>query len=234
LKRRVQEGAFALIDCLGFKGVWKRTNPTLLLQKLSQIERTAVKQIAEREDLKHFSFSLITPRIRLLSDTVAISLQYEKKEGETPDEYQKNYLVIIACHVVIQILDLFITGEPYLVLRGCITYGEHLSEGNFIVGPAVDEAAEHMNVAEGAFIWLLPSEAIRYRSTRERWTALLALDRPDLWASAVEKRHKRGRDVTWALEMIEKYGREVFAEAFRGLISSLITAPVVIDPGVVA
>lgn len=226
----MEEGAFALIDCLGFKGIWKRANPALLLQKLSQIEQTAVEQIAGKENLKHFSFSPMTPRIRLLSDTVAISLQYEKKEGETPDEYQKNYLIVIACHIVIQILDSFITGEPYLVLRGCITYGEHISEGNFIVGPAVDEAAEHMNVAEGAFIWLLPSAAIRYRSTRERWNALLALDRPDILALAVEWRHKRGRDMTWALEIIEKHGREAFGEVFRRVTRSAIAAPIVIDP----
>ena len=34
----MQEGAFAFIDCLGFKGIWKRENLNLLLKKLNGIK----------------------------------------------------------------------------------------------------------------------------------------------------------------------------------------------------
>ncbi|HEY6909514.1 MAG TPA: hypothetical protein VI356_09105 [Myxococcales bacterium] len=44
-----------------------------------------------------------------------------------------------------------------LVYRGTVAAGKLLTDGSFIIGPAVDEAAELMNVAEGAFIWCAPS-----------------------------------------------------------------------------
>jgi hypothetical protein len=158
----MREGAFALIDCLGFKGIWKRTGPAVLVQKLLGIEQTVSEQIASAQRV--FSFIPVNPRVSFLSDTVAISLQFEEQESETFTERQRNYLVHLICFVVIGVLDLFLKGEPPLVLRGCISYGEHLSEGNFIAGPAVDDAAEYMNIAEGAFIWLHPSAAVRYRA----------------------------------------------------------------------
>jgi hypothetical protein len=41
--------------------------------------------------------------------------------------------------------------------RGVVTFGEAAIEENFVVGPAVDEAAEAMNAAQGALVWLTPS-----------------------------------------------------------------------------
>ena len=56
-------------------------------------------------------------------------------------------------------MDLYIKGAPHLMLRGCITYGEHVTHENFLVGPAVDATAEYMNSAQGAFVWFLPPAA---------------------------------------------------------------------------
>lgn len=71
----MQEGAFALIDCLGFKGIWKRTDQTLLLEKLKNIMRRIHPQIIAGLPfhLLRRTF-IITPS--LLSDSVAISLRY--------------------------------------------------------------------------------------------------------------------------------------------------------------
>ena len=46
---------------------------------------------------------------------------------------------------------------PALAYRGCIAFGEFDMEEGFVIGGAVDEAAEHMEKAEGAFIWCAPS-----------------------------------------------------------------------------
>ncbi|MGA2936119.1 MAG: hypothetical protein ABSF52_03355 [Syntrophobacteraceae bacterium] len=54
----------------------------------------------------------------------------------------------------------FIQDNPPLLLRGCITSGEYATEHNFLIGPAVDNAAEYMNCAQGAFVWFAPSAAI--------------------------------------------------------------------------
>jgi hypothetical protein len=44
-------------------------------------------------------------------------------------------------------------------LRGCISHGQHLIEENFLIGPAVDETAEYIDTAQGAFVWFLPDAA---------------------------------------------------------------------------
>jgi len=41
--------------------------------------------------------------------------------------------------------------------RGCITYGRFEVDKEFIVGPAVDEAASLASLAEAAAVWLAPS-----------------------------------------------------------------------------
>ncbi len=167
----MREGAFALIDCLGFKGIWKRGDHRTaaelkkyqlrLIKKLRAITKE-VPALAEAgaRPYRHFSEPVV-PGVNLLSDSVAISLQYDEKLP--PKGRYKNYLAWLACESTLKVLDRFRRDTPALVLRGCITYGEHISEGNFIVGPAVDDAAEGMDIAQGAFIWLHPTAADKYR-----------------------------------------------------------------------
>ena len=166
----MHEGAFALIDCLGFKGIWKRTdNDRVLHDKLKRI----VKQV-QPQLIAGVPFELLRRRwvinASLLSDSVAISLRYDDEDvrgtsrpRRKTKEREKSYLVWLLAASTIKILDLFLEDEPTLLLRGCITYGEHEQEGNFIVGPAVDYAAETLEVAQGAFVWLHPSAAPKYQ-----------------------------------------------------------------------
>ena len=76
-------------------------------------------------------------------------------------------MVWLICASTIRVLDIYLKGEPSLVLRGCITYGEYehkiTETGSFIVGPAVDDAAENMEISQGAFVWLRPEAAALYR-----------------------------------------------------------------------
>ena len=44
-----------------------------------------------------------------------------------------------------------------LAYRGAVTYGGYELRSNFILGPAVDEAARAHDAAQGALIWLMPS-----------------------------------------------------------------------------
>lgn len=230
----MREGAFALIDCLGFKGIWKRTDPILLLQKLSRIEQTVHDEIGspfEGIPFKKLSFGPIKLNVRLLSDTVAISLQYEERAGETPEKWQTNFLVGLICQAVVQVLDLFLKGEPHLVLRGCISYGEHLSEGNFIAGPAVDEAAEHMNIAEGAFVWLLPSAEDRYMSMSARSYLMMTMLPPEVVVESWKVLKERGVKIAEpALDAVEKIGAEAAVGAWQSILKPILTAPLVIAP----
>lgn len=168
----MREGAFALIDCLGFKGIWKRAEPEKVLAKLRLVEEAIKSSLTRFPNMltQIENVPRLKPHCCLLSDTVAISMQFEEDQEFEFGYREEAFLTYIVCGAVIEILDLFLVSDPALILRGCITYGEHLSEGNFIVGPAVDEAAEHMNIAEGAFVWLHPNAASRYGEVMRRMT----------------------------------------------------------------
>jgi len=172
----MREGAFALIDCLGFKGIWKRTDQTLLLEKLRRIlDRIHLQLIAGLP--YHLLRRDVILTASLLSDSVAISLRYEddgskddasKQKAKKIREIRENsYLVWLICASTVRVLDLYLEGKPSLVLRGCITFGDYehntTETGSFIVGPAVDDAAEKVEISQGAFVWLHPEAAELYR-----------------------------------------------------------------------
>ena len=78
----MNEGAVAFIDCLGWKGIWRRTSAQLVIDRIK-----AIKTIAEDEARKFTtSFNLMfgkagNMRIHqtFISDTVAIGVDVEKK-----------------------------------------------------------------------------------------------------------------------------------------------------------
>jgi hypothetical protein len=136
--------------------------------------------------------------VRLLSDTIALSLQLKEENGAKPRESEKNFLVGLISQII-KVLDLLIKDDRPLVLRGCISFGEHLSEGNFIAGPAVDEAAEYMNMAEGAFIWLLPSAQRRHSDLMDRTSQILNSLTPELFKDSFARLRERGLETGLSL-----------------------------------
>lgn len=158
----MQKGAFALIDCLGFKGIWERYDAETVIAKLLNIEKSLDEEIAlPTTKLEVIKRGFVKPQIKLLSDTVAISLKVEENslEIENPDPT----LVGTMCILLTKILTYFAENEPHLLMRGCVTFGEHIAEKNFLIGRAVDEAAEYMDLANGAFVWLTPSADEKYK-----------------------------------------------------------------------
>jgi hypothetical protein len=69
----------------------------------------------------------------------------------------KGTAVFIACKLASAIVAMGARTEPSLAYRGCISFGDFEVRDRFLVGPAVDEAAAANNLAQGAFVWLLPS-----------------------------------------------------------------------------
>jgi hypothetical protein len=159
--KEMDEGGFALVDCLGFKGIWKRTDPIRLLEILHDLEDSAN---GEALALGALMQDTVMVHARMLSDTLAISLRQPRS---TPVE-KGNQLVAHVVLAMISLIHRFAMNDPPLLLRGCITYGPHLCDRSFLVGPAVDCAAEHMNLPQGAFVWLHPSAANRYRAHIQR------------------------------------------------------------------
>jgi len=149
----MKSGSFALIDCLGFKGIW-REDHIALMAKLKSIDKAANKAAHDivNPDIKP-TISDQRLEVKLLSDTIAISLTWKKNEGS-------KFIQLVTMALIVQsLMDLFLKDTPHLLLRGCITYGQHVTQKNFLVGPAVDDTAEYMNCAQGAFIWFLPPAA---------------------------------------------------------------------------
>jgi hypothetical protein len=226
----MQEGAFVLIDCLGFKGIWKRTDPELLLQKFSKLGPSIQERLGQLEMLFSFKGSdELRIHNRLLSDTVAISLQLERQEGSEYSDNDRQMLVFCACIITPLIMHWFLEGEPPLILRGCVTYGKHFIENNFIAGPAVDEAAEYMNLAEGALVWLHPSAATLYRECRDDLSGFTTLTEESIREKIQEKEAALTCNVL-TRHVLESRGRHGLEEFFKLVISSMTEVPFVIDP----
>lgn len=158
------EGAFALVDCLGWKGIWNRLDSKgrkvttrQILQKVKKIQ----DQITESTQTLKFGYKTfrvkVKPRVLFLSDTVVLSVPpVEHDEQDISDEIKGSLAVEMASILLTRIIDTFLEDEPYLTVRGCLTYGEHTVSRNYILGPAVDEAADNYEISQGAFVWLHP------------------------------------------------------------------------------
>jgi hypothetical protein len=148
----MKTGAVVMLDALGFKGIWKR-HPNAL-QKLRAIQNVA-DQITEGYSK---TLALIRPgtmkaKMTFLSDTIVIEVSGGDPASSRP-EYQE---IAMASFFASSVNMLGVREPPPLAYRGVITYGEFEVEGPFVVGPAIDEAAELMNLAEAAITWLAPS-----------------------------------------------------------------------------
>lgn len=226
----MKDGALVLADCLGFKGIWNRVDPEKLIQRLKNIETGAATRVVPKYSSSMMSFGSIRFHFRQLSDTVVLSIQYEDSayaEGREPDHRQKNLLVSIACESAAVLANMFIDSDMPLPLRGCISFGPHLCEGNFLVGPAIDQAAEYMNAPEGAFIWVLPSAADRHAAFLARSLTLLGQP-PETIMAAHAIALERGAEEARRVINHPEAGSEPFIEALRMTYAQVLAAPMVI------
>ncbi len=144
----LETGALVMIDALGFRGIWRRFEPATIIAKLH-----ALKDVAE-ESMKGFDITY-TSRAAFLSDTIVIGLT---PTGKVADRDAGEALVLLqAGFRVVYLTLLALEKAPPIAYRGCISFGEFEISGPFVLGEAVDEAAAHYEIAEGAFVWLTPS-----------------------------------------------------------------------------
>jgi hypothetical protein len=52
-----------------------------------------------------------------------------------------------------------------IAYRGCISFGDYEMDERFIIGKAVNDAAEHYELADAALVWLTPSALEVWNST---------------------------------------------------------------------
>jgi hypothetical protein len=152
-------GAFALLDCLGFKGIWRRrsTKPEELLEFLFATKRSANSDLRIAQTISGVHGDKVELKFAFISDTVAVSALY--KEGYKPPPSDEGFLVSVVAASCGEVQKRFLQAPTPLALRGCITYGEHVVIDAFFAGPAVDDAASLGEIAQGAFMWLTPDAA---------------------------------------------------------------------------
>jgi hypothetical protein len=150
----MQTGAFALIDALGFKGIWKKHGEEQILAKLQKMERTTREQVdfANRRPSLGFVGNV---HVTFLSDTIAIGCELGQEPPESNGLLTRNVLTIGRLVLLLSsLLKSAALTDPPLAYRGCVSAGSFTIRSNFILGPAVDQAASMDRVAEGAFVWL--------------------------------------------------------------------------------
>jgi hypothetical protein len=163
-------GAVAVVDIMGFKGIWRRFWPPGVIYKLRTMSERF--EAAFRGPIVHGAGARRT--FVALSDTMVLSSSVT--ESEDDDEEQEDdggveeWMVLGDLCGALEALWLSAvretsTARPPLTLRGAVAWGEHLTWNYpYILGPAVDEAAEGEKAPVGALIFFTPTaEAVLNR-----------------------------------------------------------------------
>jgi hypothetical protein len=155
----MRKRAFVMLDALGFKGIWKKHKPSVVLYKMNSI-KAAIDDDLKRARLKGVykdSASVLRKvSTSFLSDTIIIEVQTKPLPGMS-EEITNGLAILIAMLRASAIIQTAVETEPRLLYRGTAAFGRCTKMRDFVIGPAVDEVAATMNLAQGALVWLAPS-----------------------------------------------------------------------------
>jgi len=151
---RLDLGAIAILDALGFKGIWARENTRAVLDRLIALRRTGLDLQGEDCSGVLVNDLGLRHRVRCMSDTIVVTVVVKGPNAPTRALYKAMFS---AAMIAGQIMYNALHGTPAFLFRGCIAAGKMKEQADFLIGPAVDEAAERFEVAAGPFLWLAPS-----------------------------------------------------------------------------
>jgi hypothetical protein len=184
-KRKIEEakarsgmklGALALMDALGFKGIWKDPNrPADVLRRMAALKKSAKAFRKHFRDEAFVGMPVVETRVLFVSDSIFLAAWPGSRRGQTARTLKDE------CLFAVELMALILTWRAVegdgvkFRYRGVIGYGEFAVAGrdDFIVGPAVDEVASLEREAEGAFVWMAPSA-----NSREDEAGLIRYDVP--------------------------------------------------------
>lgn len=123
-------GAVALLDVLGWKGIWTRKKDAIgdLLATVADVEKIAKKSRTGKVGGYWRQFNDLRSKLLLLSDTIVLTVQGDERRS-----------IELATHIVASIIAHGV--KRGLPMRGAISAGKFYSKGNVFVGPAIDEVA---------------------------------------------------------------------------------------------
>ena len=143
----MKAGAVAMIDALGFRGIWDRWPAAEVMRNMHAMKRRVEDELREIGTQPEMQFDAT-----FLSDTVVFGLSLPTTIP--------NHIALSAIYVgdiVSRILTYSARSSTPLAYRGAITCGDYEIDTNFVMGSAVDEAATCYELADAAIVWLAPS-----------------------------------------------------------------------------
>lgn len=149
-----------MMDALGFKGIWRRHAPADVIAKLRALEKAtaSVTSPMEADDSRTRGHHRLQVRTSVLSDTLVVGVAFDPKtRGDRTLAPVPGHAIIRAASIGNMLLRRGGEGKVRFAYRGAIAFGDFEVTDRFVVGAAVDEAAEAYEQAEGAFVWLTPS-----------------------------------------------------------------------------
>ncbi|MGC4070160.1 MAG: hypothetical protein QM784_36980 [Polyangiaceae bacterium] len=162
----MRAGFFAMFDALGFKGIWDRAAradpPWNVLDKLEKLVAAAADVQGAIEDahatlVQKGELRRTEVKTLLLSDTIVVAATDESPDGLANSASSWASMLSVGSLVSGILSHAANAPEPRLAYRGCISYGKFEIRSNFVMGPAVDEAATLVDSAQAALVWLTPS-----------------------------------------------------------------------------
>ena len=171
-RSEVNIGAVALIDALGFRGIWGRHPPDEVLSEL----KTMKDWMEARVTAQFSSQPWMQCQVAFLSDTIAVSMALEQST-----ENRDAMSVVYLSDVISWVLDRMLRSHVPLAYRGAIAVGRYEVSPHFLLGPAIDEAAAAHEMAQGPLIWLTPharDEVARWLKHQPHNTHLVKFDVP--------------------------------------------------------
>ena len=162
----MRRGALSMFDALGFKGIWTREEvrdePERVITKLKDLQSHAHKtrDLIRKElpEIEKQAGLRIEVETIFLSDTVVIGAWADLAPGADVTTEQRDFAAVVAVsRLTSSVLAHGALKPAPFAYRGSITFGDFALDERFIVGPAVDAAAEAMDSAEAALVWLAPS-----------------------------------------------------------------------------
>jgi hypothetical protein len=152
--KRLDIGVVVILDALGFKGIWSREDARRVLDRMKSLRQAALKLQGTDRSGVLVSDSGFRHRVRCMSDTIVVTVVVKGPQAPERALYRAMLSAsMIAGNIMLDAL----YGSPTLLFRGCIAAGKMKEEVDFLIGPAIDEAAERFEKADGPFLWMAPS-----------------------------------------------------------------------------
>lgn len=161
-------GAVAILDALGFKGIWGVHGADAVLDKMRRVRRKLELRAPQHQALAagFHSGNLqhdLQCAVLFLSDTIVYACSVPSFAPETDPrrlELLSGLCVYMACAGAHEAIATGAIYPPSINYRGAVAFGEFQIDGNFLIGPAVDAAAEQCEIADAAMVHIVPGATV--------------------------------------------------------------------------